>query len=216
MLVCQFCSRQFKNAGGKATHEPYCVLNPCRVQRPKSPDAHKRKGTPSWNSGLVGDPRCKRSDEYKESRKGKSTGLAATPEGELLRRKRISERVKGVTGGYREGSGRGKKGWYSGFFCDSSWELAYVIYCLDHGFSIQRNTEKLYYEYLGQPKRYIPDFIVDGELVEIKGYKSDEWLAKLSHNPQVRVLYEKDLKDIISYVVERYGKDYVLLYNTEV
>jgi hypothetical protein len=27
-------------------------------------------------------------------------------------------------GGLREGSGRGKKGWYKGFYCRSTWELA--------------------------------------------------------------------------------------------
>jgi len=35
-------------------------------------------------------------------------------------------------GGKRIGSGRGKSGWYKGYWCDSSWELAYVIYNIDH------------------------------------------------------------------------------------
>ena len=29
-------------------------------------------------------------------------------------------------------TGKGKKGWYKGFFCSSTYELAYVIFCLDH------------------------------------------------------------------------------------
>lgn len=29
-------------------------------------------------------------------------------------------------GGYKPGSGRGKKGWYKGFFCDSSWDMAVI------------------------------------------------------------------------------------------
>lgn len=32
--------------------------------------------------------------------------------------------MKEVGGGYRKGSGRGKKGRYKGYWCDSSWELA--------------------------------------------------------------------------------------------
>ena len=98
------------------------------------------------------------------------------------------------------------------FFCDSSWELAYVIYCLDHKIDIKRNTEKRTYEYNGKIKNYIPDFIVEGKLVEIKGYKTDEWLAKLSANPDVKVLYEKDLQPILDYVIMRYSKKFVELY----
>jgi hypothetical protein len=42
-------------------------------------------------------------------------------------------------GGYVKGSGRGKKGWYKGIFCDSSWELAFVIFCLETNKKIKRN-----------------------------------------------------------------------------
>ena len=38
-----------------------------------------------------------------------------------------------LSGGLRHGSGRGKKGWYKGYWCDSTWELAWVIYQLDNG-----------------------------------------------------------------------------------
>ena len=41
--------------------------------------------------------------------------------------------IKHAPGGKRHGSGRGKKGWYKGYYCDSTWELAWVIYQLDHG-----------------------------------------------------------------------------------
>lgn len=43
-------------------------------------------------------------------------------------RKRISATMKArKLGGLRVGSGRGKKGWYKGIHCDSSWELAFVV-----------------------------------------------------------------------------------------
>lgn len=42
-------------------------------------------------------------------------------------------------GGYRKGSGVGKSGWYNGIYCDSSWELAYVIYHIDNNLPIIRN-----------------------------------------------------------------------------
>lgn len=50
-------------------------------------------------------------------------------------------------GGYRKGSGIGKSGWYKGIYCDSSWQLAYVIYHLEHQFNIVRNKQKRIYIY---------------------------------------------------------------------
>lgn len=170
------------------------------------------KGYKPWNAGLKDDARCKRSEDTK-SKIGKSvTGRAATPEAEAERIRKITEHAKQKNGGYRQGSGRGKKGWYKGFFCDSSYELAYIIYCLDHNISIERNTTKLKYSWEGKERNYIPDFIVDGKLVEIKGYKTKQWEAKLEAYPDIRVLYEKDLKDVFEYVHTKYGKDFINMY----
>lgn len=115
-------------------------------------------------------------------------------------------------GGYKKGSGRGKQGWYKGFHCDSSWELAYVIYCLEHNISIRRNTERRTYFFNGKTRGYYPDFIVNSDLVEIKGYNSDEWEAKHAANPDVKTLYKEEMKPIIKYAVDKYGKDYIRLY----
>lgn len=212
MLVCNFCGKEGKNAGGLAAHIKCCHSNPNRVKHPRSPNAGAKKGCVSWNAGLRGDPRCKHSDEAKQNMLGKSTGKAKTPEAEAERIRKISETAKLTNGGYRQGSGRGKKGTYKGFFCDSSYELAYVIYCLDHGIDIQRNLAARTYEWEGSVKKYIPDFIVNGEFVEIKGYSSPQWEAKLKANPDVKVLYEKDLQDVFNYVHDKYGKDFIRLY----
>jgi len=215
MLPCKHCPRTFGNPGALACHQPYCKDNPERIQRDKSPYAHRQKGIPPWNKGLKGDIRCKRSDETKEKLRVIATGTASTPEAELERKRKITEKARLNNGGLRQGSGRGKKGWYKGFFCDSSWELAYLIYCLEHGKNIVRNIEKRKYEFNGKIRTYIPDFIVDGQVTEIKGYKTDQWMAKLNANPDVRVLYESDLKDIIRYVIDKYGKDYIKLYSED-
>lgn len=142
-----------------------------------------------------------------------NTGKAATLEKELVRQSKISNFAKSRNfGGYVRGSGRGKKGWYKGFFCDSSWELAYVVYCLEHNICIERNTEKRQYIWQGMIKNYIPDFIVNGILTEVKGFKTEQWLAKLEANPDVIVLYEKDLEPVLGYVKSKYGKDFISLY----
>jgi hypothetical protein len=211
MYICKFCNREFKNAGGFATHEPYCKLNPDKIQRQRSPNAGAKLGSVPWNKGLSGDARCKHKEETKIKLKG-SAGVARTPDAELERRRKISEKCKGKTGGYRQGSGRGKKGWYKGFFCDSSYELAYVIYCIDHGIPIVRNTEYRTYVHNGEIKNYLPDFIVNRKLVEIKGYRTDQWEAKLNSNPDITVLYENDLIYIFEYVKSVYGKGFIKLY----
>lgn len=208
MIKCDYCERTFKNSGGKATHQPYCPSNPNKIKRFRSKNAGCKKGSIPWNKGKTGLQKG-----WNKGIKGSTLGRCKNKTDELRRREKISKAAKSRNfGGYTKGSGRGKKGWYKGFFCDSSWELAYVIYCLDHQISIQRNEEKRQYTFKGKTKNYIPDFLVEGRLVEIKGYKSAEWIAKLEHNPDVIVMYEKDLTHVFEYVIDKYGKDYIKLY----
>ena len=72
--------------------------------------------------------------------------------------------------------------------------------------------EKRKYVWQGVVKNYIPDFVVQGAMVEIKGYKTEQWMAKLAANPDVTVLYEKDLEAVLGYVRDKYGKDFISLY----
>lgn len=126
-------------------------------------------------------------------------------------RKKISDTCKKnkKSGGYRKGSGRGKKGWYKGFFCDSQYELGYVIYCLDHNIEIHRNTIFYPYTYKNEQHKYLPDFLVNDELVEIKGYKRDIDAVKLAAvtDKKITILYPKDLKYVSDYLKQTYNKD---------
>ena len=124
-------------------------------------------------------------------------------------------------GGYREGSGRSKSGYYKGFFCGSTYELVYYIYCLDHNIRIERNTKSFPYEWGGKTKLYFPDFRIDEGLVEIKGYHTDQVDAKLkSVDEPIKILYLKDLEPMMKYVDETYmtqhkgkGNNYHVLYD---
>ena len=119
-------------------------------------------------------------------------------------------------GGLRHGSGRGKQGWYKGYWCDSSWELAYVIWCLEHNIKLQRNKEAFKYTYNNQIRKYYPDFILeDGTYVEIKGYYTKQTEEKINAFPKNRTLLLLDkhsIKDYLEYVVDKYGKDFYNLY----
>ena len=137
-----------------------------------------------------------------------------------MRKQKISESMKKnkLSGGIRIGSGRGKKGWYKGHWCDSSWELAWVIYNLEHNISFKRNHIGFKYEYKGQERKYYPDFLIGETYYEIKGRRGFEGLneenkEKISQfDKNLVVLYMKDIKPYLEYVIEKYGKDYIMLY----
>ncbi len=117
-------------------------------------------------------------------------------------------------GGYRKGSGIGKKGWYKGYWCDSSWELAFVIYNLEHNIKFERNKEGYEYLYKNELHKYYPDFILeDGTLLEIKGYETDKDKEKYKAiNNNLKTLYKDDISEIVNYVITKYGKNYIYLY----
>jgi len=118
-----------------------------------------------------------------------------------------------ISGGIRQGSSRGKSGWYNGYRCDSSYELAFLIYCLENHIKIERN--KIGFEYIFKNKKHLfyPDFIVNDEYVEIKNFESDLTNAKISYFPhEIKVMYKKDIKPFLNYTIEKYGKNFISLY----
>ena len=55
-----------------------------------------------------------------------------------------------------------KWGTYKGIHCDSSWELAYVMYNLDHDIEFERCIDHFtYYDKNGKSHEYFPDFILN-------------------------------------------------------
>lgn len=115
-------------------------------------------------------------------------------------------------GGYRKGSGIGKSGWYKGIHCDSSWELAFVIYHLEHNLYIERCKEKRTYIFENEQRTYIPDFITNDGIIEIKGYKTAQSIAKHNANMDITVLYKSDMEIYLNYVICKYGADFIKLY----
>lgn len=99
----------------------------------------------------------------------------------------------------------GKCGIFRGFSCDSTWELQYIAWCLDTGKKIERNKKGFPYEYNGQIKRFYPDFIVDGQYVEVKAMLDDKTKAKLAAFPHpITVLYGPDLKPMFDHFRANY------------
>jgi hypothetical protein len=100
---------------------------------------------------------------------------------------------------------------------DSSWELAFWIWCRDYRISIKRNRKAFP---LSNGKRCYPDFIVEGGLIEIKGdhlTEQDSWVYKQEFYREngVQVLFEKDVRKYLDYVKRKYGPKYLKSFKKE-
>ena len=171
-----------------------------------------KKGTHPWNYGKCTSEDVKK--KISEKLKIVGTGRGKTKESEELRKRKISATMKVKGGGYRKESGRGKHGWYKGFWCCSSWELAWVIYNLDHHIKFDQCKETFEYLYNGKTHKYKPDFIQNGKYIEIKGYLTNQFLSKVfQFKKQLVILTYKELEPIIGHVIHKYGRDYIKFYD---
>lgn len=132
---------------------------------------------------------------------------------ELIRRSALKQELHGC----------GKQGRYKNFWCNSTFELVFIIYCLDHNINIERNRKAYKYIYNNKSHKYIPDFLINNELIEIKGYYTDLVDVKLKsvNDRPIKVLFKKDIQHCFDYVDQKYyniignKKDYTRLYNME-
>lgn len=116
----------------------------------------------------------------------------------------------------QEKHGSGKKGIYKGIRCDSTWELAYLIYHLDHNIKIERCTEKRQYIKNGVVRTYIPDFKTEQGIIEIKGFMSNTAKLKLLFNKDIIVIDKESIKKYIDYVKNTYKcQNIECLYDTK-
>lgn len=99
----------------------------------------------------------------------------------------------------------------------STWELAYYIYCIDHNINIKRCADRFAYIYKNKKHYYTPDFIVNGQYIEIKGRETDKDIIKYeavrAQHLSLRVIYKDEMFVYIDYVKKTYGvKTLTVLY----
>lgn len=112
-----------------------------------------------------------------------------------------------------------KKYTYNCIQFDSSWELAYYIYNVDHNISFEYQPDlNIWYEFNGTKHKYIPDFKIGDVIVEIKGdqfyngiFDKERFNAKLKLMKElgVVVLRKKEILKYLDYINSNYGKDYL-------
>jgi hypothetical protein len=144
-----------------------------------------------------------------KSLKGKSSGKASTPEKELERKQKISNSMKGNKNWmFNKHHGNAKQGWYNNIHCDSTWELAFLVYYKEHNFYIDRCNEKFEYIWNNKKHIYIPDFITNGGIIEIKGRKTKQSLEKEKQFPNIKVIDQTLIKPYLDYVINKYGEEF--------
>ncbi len=120
------------------------------------------------------------------------------------RSKYISLQIKKSTncGGYRPGSGIGKSGRINGIALDSTYEIAFY---LEHRCdNIIRNTKRFPFK----DSYYIPDFVINGEFYEIKGYTTEVVYEKLQAMRESGYIIHLIDKTVCIPLVEKYKKLY--------
>lgn len=201
ILECNKCGRKIKGKGNYNQHYDHCDGNPIP----------KLKRNIGWTSKgktyieIYGDKRAK---EIIEKIKNNNSFSKHSEES----KKNISLHMMGNKNWENSvtKSGRGRKGHYKGLYFMSTWELAFIVYSMEHNIEFKRNWEK--FEYLdvkGNKRYYIPDFIVENIYIEIKGYMTEEVELKInSFKLPLIVIGKKDIKPIIDYVKEKYGENF--------
>ena len=196
--TCNLCQREFKTYQALNSHKWRSHTEEGKNLKPSG-----NRKIP-WNKGLT-----KETDErVKKNGVSFSNNLKSGKTNHNWKgRKHKKDTIKKLSknGGYRKGSGRGKSGWYKGYWCDSTWELAWVIYNIDHKINFERNTEGFEYTYLDKIFKYYPDFTQGDIYYEIKGFMDKKNKAKLDQFPyDLVIISSEEIDFFIKYVKEKY------------
>ena len=218
ILYCENCGKVIDGSYGSGRFcNRHCATIYGNTHRPKRSAESKKKTSISVKNSIkcqIAAERSRKIYNCKQCNKEFSISDIRDINGRLYCSKECKHKyLSEHTGGYREGSGRGKQGWYKGIHCDSSWELAYLVYHLDHNLYIERCKEKRQYVWNNKQHTYYPDFITDDGIIEIKGYSTDQWKSKEEQNSDVKVLYKNEIKPYLDYVTNTYGTDFIKLYD---
>jgi hypothetical protein len=215
MHICQICNKEFRSerslSGHKSSHnrlnESYKVgrqkvfLDPTAEKPKKYCPYCKQVFDTGWQLGghvksCIFSPRVIELNKIKEEER-------------LLR---LEECPSLST--MKRGRGIFRSGTYKGFKCDSSWELALLLYSLDNNSIVERNRQSFQYTHEGRTRRYYPDFVIDGKYVEVKGRVRDVDFSKWDQFPhELEIIGADKIHSYIKYSQDKYGLDFIKMYD---
>lgn len=193
ICYCKYCGKECKNLNSLKQHEIRCKENPDRIHINTINLKGNTKHHNSWNKGLT-----------------KETDIRVKRQGQTFSQ-RVKEGIITTVGGFRESAVKGcyKYGYYKNIRCDSSWELAFVVFNIEHNIPIKRNTQRFEYFIDGKKHIFIPDFVVnETEIIEIKGKQDNNWKIKQLAYPNIKFIFREDIKKYLDYVITKYGKEF--------
>ena len=219
-LFCKFCGKECKNENSLRNHERLCKLNPNRqlttFEKYGPIENFNKKGRASWNKGLTKD-----TDErifklaQNLSNRYASGDLIGSATGRIQSLESISKMLK--TRASKGKRSRYKFGWYKNIPCDSSWELAFILFNEMNNIKVQRCSESFsYIDKENKKHEYFPDFISNNIYYEIKGQKLFNVDEKIQQFPSDKILIlitAKEIYPIIKAVKQVYGEDFNKLYD---
>ena len=190
MFGCEYCGKFFKSKLSWMAHLIHCPKHPNKEAHDKSLEKQRKTRAERHKAGL-----------YK-----KAKGHPVSEETKRRIMRTFEERCS-------RGDYAGK---YKGHYFESSLELAWIVYNLDHGIPFERCSET--FEYYDSEtcrwRTYFPDFVLpDGTIVEIKGYYTQNDTDKmqaviLDYRRDIVLMLKKDLAVQLNYCKNRYGKDF--------
>lgn len=228
-LICQFCGKECKNKNSLCNHERLCKENPNKQ------DVNSYTHTSRWyevmhslstirTKQIKNDYTCRFCDSVYNTTK---SGISLHEKYCNMNPNRVNHPNKGIslseeskqrmrdnpnTGGLRKGAGRGIKGYYKGLYCMSTWELAWVVYQLEHGNTPIQCKEKFSYVLNDKEHYYTPDFILNGIYYEIKNWHRPDTDAKIKQFPTDKVLIliegQEQNSLYLNYVINKYGEKF--------
>lgn len=110
------------------------------------------------------------------------------PKSKEARKNMSKARAEGISNGTIESRTYGKSKWYKGIYCRSSYEVSFIDICEKYNIRIEPCKFTIPYEFEGNIKYYIPDFIsVDNKTIyevkpmKLKGTEMNQAKARAAH-----------------------------------
>ena len=209
--ICKFCGKVCKNANSLRNHERLCKKNPDK-QNSNFIKYNNEIRTGLRKSSNFGKTKETNDDIRIATEKRKQRYELGEIKPSFLGKHHTEETKQHLRNIERRNCRKNFHcGWYKGYWCDSSWELAFLYYCLEHNIKIERNHERFEYVFNGKVKGYYPDFKIENNYVEIKGYKNEFFQEKCNQFPKDKkllIIDRTNIKKYLDFTILNNGKEF--------